>query len=109
MSTKGEIKGGRTEKIEKEKEAERERLPFQSTPLWVSIQAPTCALLERASEGGSTLPTVPQGDQAQEPASCTSSVGLSPMHTPVNRNLLPQLAPKGASLGGRKVQMRELG
>ena len=104
MSTKGEIKGGRTEKIEKEKETERERLPFQSAPLWVSIQAPTCALPERASEGGSPLSTVHQGDQAQEPASCTSSVGLSPMHTPVSRNLPPQLVPGGLLLAAGKYR-----
>ena len=98
MSTKG----GRKEKIEKEKETEREPAISVCTPV-------TCALLERASEGGSTLSTVHQGDQAQEPASCTSSVGLSPMRTPVDRKLLPPPDPKGASLGGRKVQTRVLG
>ena len=79
MSTKGEIKGGRTEKIEKEKEAERERLPFQSTPLWVSIQAPTCELQERPVNRGITLSTAPQSDQSWKSASCILSVELQPI------------------------------
>lgn len=32
VRTKGEIKGGKTEKTENEKETERERLPFPPTP-----------------------------------------------------------------------------
>ena len=47
-------------------------------PLCVSIQAPTCVLPERASEGGSTLSTALQGDQAWKPASCASFLGPQP-------------------------------
>ena len=79
VRTKGEVKGGGTEKTEKEKETEREReIAVSNHPLWVSIQAPTCMLPERASEGGSTLSTAHQGDQGRKPASCTLSVGLQP-------------------------------
>ena len=54
MRTKGEVKGGGTEKTEKEKEKE---IAISTCPLSVSIQATICALPERASEGGSTLST----------------------------------------------------
>ena len=49
VRTKGEVKGGGTEKTEKR---ERDKKIAVSTcPLWVSIQTPTCTLPERASEG----------------------------------------------------------
>ena len=74
MRTKGEDRRGGTEKTEK-KEKE---IGFSACPLRVSIQAPACALPERASEGGSTLSTAHQGDQAPKPASCPSSVDRQP-------------------------------
>ena len=44
----GDVKGGGTEKTDK-RENDRKRLQFQFTPMWVSIQAPTCELPERPS------------------------------------------------------------
>ena len=73
MRTKGEVKGGGTEKTEKKR-----GIAISTCPLWVSIQAPDCVLLERTSEGGSTLSIAHQGDQAWKPVSCKSSVGLQP-------------------------------
>ena len=79
------------------------------------IRAPSCLLPERTREGGSTLSTASQGDQAWKPVSCTSSVGLhaqvglSPTGTPVYRNLPLERVPNGTSLGGRKIKVRRLG
>ena len=79
MRIKGEVKGGGTEKPEKEKRDRKREIAFSTCPLLVSLQAPTSALPERASEGGSTLSTDHRGDQAQKPASFTSSAGLQPI------------------------------
>ena len=76
MRPKGEQKGGGTEKTEKQKGAIAFSTPALCRCLF--IQAPTCRLPERASEGGSTLFTAHWGDQAQKPALCTSAVGLQP-------------------------------
>ena len=76
MRTKGEQKGGGTEKTEKRKGAIAFSTPALCRCLF--IQAPTCRLPERASEGGSTLSTAHWVDQAQKPAPCTSAVGLQP-------------------------------
>ena len=54
MRIKGEVNVGETEKTEKEEETEK--LPFPPA-LQVSVQTPTCAPPERASEGGGTLST----------------------------------------------------
>ena len=76
MRPKGEQKGGGTEKTEKRKGSHCRFSPCTCGCLF--IQAPTCRLPERASEGGSTLSTAHWGDQAQKPAPCTSAVGLQP-------------------------------
>ena len=64
---------GRRSRKDREKE-----IAASACPLWVSIPAPVCALPERSSEGGSALSTAHRGDQAWQPASCTSSVRLQP-------------------------------
>ena len=76
MRTKGEQKGGGTEKTEKRKGSHCLFNPCTCGCLF--IQAPTCRLPERANEGGSTLSTAHWGDQAQKQAPCTSAVGLQP-------------------------------
>ena len=55
MKTKGDVKGGGTEKTEKEKEIQR-NIAIPTHPLQVSIQAPTCRLPERAVKRGAPCP-----------------------------------------------------
>ena len=50
VRTEEEVKGGGTEKTEKQREC-----CFYPPPLQVSVQAPSSTLLERASEGGGAL------------------------------------------------------
>ena len=69
--TEGEVKGGRAEKTEKEKE-----IAILTHLLWMSIQAPDLVLPEWASEGANSLSTAHQGHQGLKPANCKSSVGL---------------------------------
>ena len=76
MRTKGEQKGGGTEKTEKRKGSHCLFNPCTCGCLF--IQAPTCRLPERISEGRSTLSTAHQGDQAWKTDSCPSCVGLQP-------------------------------
>ena len=93
MKTKGDVKGGGTEKTEKEKETQR-KLPFPPPPQ-VSIQAPTCTLPERAVKKGAPCPlpsrVIKPGNQTvTRPVwDCKPQERLSPTCTPVHRNPQP--------------------
>ena len=55
MKTKGDVKGGGTEKTEKEKEIQR-NIAIPTHPLQVSIQAPICMVLKWRTEFSSLSP-----------------------------------------------------
>ena len=76
MRTKGEQKGGGTEKTEK---TERESLPFQplhSAGVYLFRHQPAGFQKGPVREGAPC--PAHWGDQAQKPAPCTSAVGLQP-------------------------------
>lgn len=94
MKTKGDVKGGGTEKTEKEKEIQR-NIAIPTHPLQVSIQAPACRLPERAVKRGAPCPlpsrVIKPGNQTViHPVwDCKPEERLSPTCTPVYRNPQP--------------------
>ena len=107
MRTKGEQKGGGTEKTEK---TERESLPFQplhSAGVYLFRHQPAgfqkgsvkgeapCPLPTRVIKPGKQTVVHPVWD-------CNPQVGLSPTWTPVYRNLLLQPITSRTPLGSRK-------
>ena len=78
MGTKGEVKGGGTEKTEKRERDRKREIAISTRPSVGVYSGTNLHASGRASEGGRTLPTAHRGDQARKPASCTSSVGQQP-------------------------------